>query len=103
MAEVQLAGIGMAVVSSLVYSLTFYIKKRSKKIDDFSDFDEVFQPKKVAATLIVGVFVGVSLQLTGSDITQQQIENQLVMYAGTVALVETGIKTAVRYVKNLSR
>lgn len=94
MAEIQLAGIGMAVVSSIVYSLVFYIKKRP------TDAEEFFQPKKVLATIVVGVVVGISLQLSGTDLSQETLQTQLTAYAGTVALVESVIKTIIRTLKN---
>lgn len=94
MPEIQLAGIGMAVASSIVYSLAFYIKKRPKDVDEF------FQPKKMIATLIVGVAVGVSLELSGAGLSEESLQTQLAAYAGTVALVESAIKTVYRQLRS---
>jgi len=80
-------------VSALVYSLVFYAKKRAKSGAESLDF------KKLTATLAVGVVVGAAYGYYGIPITQPSVTEQLATYAGTIALVESGIKTLYRAVK----
>lgn len=82
--------IALAVASAAVYSLVFYAKTKA------SDPDEEFNKFKFGATLIVGIGVGVSFQLSGVDFNQQDIANQLAAYAGTVALLESMLKVVWR-------
>lgn len=84
--EIEIAQIGMAVFSAAAYSIVFYAKHKEGSLEE--DFD----PKKFASTLIVGVGVGVGYGLSGVDVTQAGIEEQLAAYAGTVAIVESGLK-----------
>lgn len=79
---------GMAAVASIV----LYSKRYATDHEDF-------QPRKFAATVIVGVACGIGLALTGDAVTQAAIEARLAAYAGVVILVETVVKTLVRVVK----
>jgi hypothetical protein len=82
----------LAVGSALAYSLVFYAKNRAGDPEDF-------KPKKLLATLIVGLAVGIGYGLAGVEITQELIFAQLSMYAGTTALVESIIKAIYRQIK----
>jgi len=88
--ETEIATIGTAVVSSLIYSLMFYIKKKSKETPENFDY------KKLTATLIVGLGVGLSMVFSGVDLTQYAFEQRIVALTGTIALVESIIKTVYR-------
>lgn len=94
MVEAQLQVIATSIVSALIYSLMFYIKKKANTGGDD------FQPKKLAATLIVGAVVGVFYGYYGMAITQATISQQLATYAGTIALVESALKFIVRVYRN---
>lgn len=91
--EAQLATVGSAVVSSVIYSLMFYIKKNSSKQPEEYDF------KKLGATVLVGVGVGISFVISGIEITQANFQEQIVGMAGTVAIVEAGLKIVWRRAK----
>lgn len=91
--ETQLATVGTAVVSSVIYSLMFYIKKNSKKNPEEYDF------KKLGATVLVGVGVGISFVLGDIEITQANFQEQIVGMAGTIAIVEAGLKIVYRQAK----
>lgn len=80
--------------SAAGYSVVFYAKKRIGKDK------QVFNPRKLAATVLVGVALGVSMSLTGTSLEKEAIETQLAAYAGLVALVESGLKFASRTVQN---
>lgn len=79
--------IGFAMLSSAVYSIVFYAKELQ------SDPDTKFDKFKFAATIIVGVGVGALYGYVGIDVNPDQLFEQLTMYAGTVAIVETLLKT----------
>lgn len=86
----------LSIGSAILYSAAFYIKKVSR--DDGEQFDKF----KLAATIVVGAAVGIGYQMSGIDFTQQEISTKVAMYAGTVALVESGLKTVWRkYLKKL--
>lgn len=88
-------GMALAIVSAAVYSIVFFFKKYA------SDNPEEFKWKKLLATLIVGVVIGAVYGYMGFDITQMLIFEQLAMYAGTIAIVESIIKIIWRtYKKN---
>jgi len=89
----QLQTVLTAVLASVAYSITFYVKKRSSK--NRQNFDV----KKFIATLIVGVGVGVSISLSGADLTFLSFEAELATMAGIIALVESVLKTIYREVQ----
>jgi hypothetical protein len=80
----------LAVVSAAIYSIIFFVKKRE------GDSNEEFDYFKLGATLIVGLAVGLSIYLSGLDLTQVRFEERILMYTGTIALVESILKTLVR-------
>lgn len=79
--------------SALVYSFLFYAKKRAGKNKESLDV------RKLTATLIVGGIIGVFYGYYGIPIDKPTIMEQLATYAGTIALVESGIKFLYRIVK----
>lgn len=83
-----------AVVAALVYSIVFYIKKReSAKPEDFNRF-------KFISTLIVGVIIGLALWSSGVPLSQMTLAEELAAMTGTIALVESVLKTLYRSYKN---
>jgi len=80
--------------SALVYSFLFYAKKRAGKSKEPIDV------KKLSATLIVGAVIGVFYGYYGIPIDQPTITEQLATYAGTIALVESGLKLGYRTVQS---
>lgn len=86
--------VGAALVGSAVYSVVFYYKEHEDPEDP-----ENLEPKKMLATLVVGLGIGVSFALTEQDLTFLAFEEQMAAYAGIVAVVESGIKTVYRRLK----
>lgn len=82
----------LALVSAVAYSVVFYVKKN--KPDDPEDFE----PFNFGATVLVGLGVGVMYVYSGTEITQQGIETQLIIYGGTVMMVESILKAVYRRV-----
>lgn len=89
---IELQQILLAAISAAGYSLVFYIKKRAKESPDS------FDPYKLASTVVVGIAVGISFGLSGVDFGATDIQNQIAMYAGSVAVVESVLKTLYREV-----
>lgn len=87
----------LAVVSALIYSVIFFVKKRE------GDSNKQFDYFKLGATLIVGLGVGLSIHLSGIDLTQVAFEQRIVMYTGTIALVESILKTLVRRFRKMRK
>lgn len=79
-----------AVLASIAYSITFYVKKRSSKNI------QMFDVKKFISTVIVGIGVGVSISMSGADLTFLSFEAELATMAGIIALVESVLKTVYR-------
>lgn len=80
-----------AVIASAMYAGTMYVKKAAKG-DSFDGF-------KFGATLIVGAGIGALSYINGWTIGEQEIQTQIVAYAGIVAVVENALKVAYRKVK----
>lgn len=70
----------LAVVASVVYSLSVYLKRLP------TDKAEAFEWTKMAATGIVGIVV--SLMAGGVVPTEAGVEAQLAMYGGMTMLVQ---------------
>lgn len=85
----------LSAIAAAVYSFVFFAKAKAK------DPEEPFNPFKLAATIVVGVIVGVIYSVMGVDFTQQDISTQLTAYAGTVAVLESIMKAIWRqYLSN---
>jgi len=89
--------VGMALLASLAYSLTFYVKK-TEKIEP-----ETFNSTKFISTMIVGAFVGVSMELSGATLAFTSFEAELAAMAGTIAVVESVLKAIYRKVDQRSQ
>lgn len=90
----MLENVMVSVIAAVIYAGSAYLKR---------SFDpknpEAFDGTKFLATLVVSVFVGVSLSVMGLNITSESIELQLAMYAGTIMVVENVLKSTVRYLR----
>lgn len=87
---IEIVPILVAACSGALYSFVFYAKKRAGKSPQ--DFD----PFKLVSTVIIGMVVGIGLQLSGTNLTQEAVSSQVAVYAGTVALLESLLKTVYR-------
>lgn len=83
-----------SVMGAGVYSVVFYYKNHEDPEDP-----ENLEPKKMLATLVVGLGVGVSFALTEQNLTFMAFEEQMAAYAGIVAVVESVIKTVYKSLK----
>lgn len=76
--------IAQSVVAALIYSGSHFLKK-----SDAQDFDGT----KLLSTLIIGATIGIIFALNDPmGLTRQNIETQLIAYAGLTGLVENGLK-----------
>jgi len=87
-----------AVLGAAAYGIVFYMKEHEKELKE-GEIPEDFNPKKLAATVLVGAGIGVGVAFSSQDLTYATFEQQMAMYAGTVAIVETILKTGYRKVK----
>jgi hypothetical protein len=83
-----------ASVMAAVYSGLFYAKH-------WQQAKEPFEWQKFAATLAVGIVVGVVAALSGGEVFQADIETKLVAYAGAIALIETILKLGYRSLRGV--
>ena len=88
---IELTNILIAMAAGAGYGLIWYARARQQ--------GESFKPHKFAATLLVAMGVGAGLGLAGEQVTQQSIETQLAIYAGTITVVEGLIKLLYEYLK----
>lgn len=79
--------IASAVGASLLYSAVFYAKKRARS-------GEPFNAKKMGATLLVGLGVGLAAAYAGDPLSQTSLEARLAALTGVVALLESLLKIA---------
>ena len=76
--------IAQSVVAALIYSGSHFLKK-----SDVQDFDGT----KLLSTLIVGASIGIIFALNDPvGITRQNIETQLIAFAGLTGIVENCLK-----------
>jgi hypothetical protein len=94
MVSEQLVTIGSSMASAAVYSMVFYAKKRLSKDKQKLDI------KKFLATVIVGAGVGAAFATQGVPINQASVGEKLAMYAGTVAIIESLLKSVFRILSN---
>lgn len=93
MAETELATIGMAVVSSILYSAVFYVKQ----LDSVDP--ESFDPTKFISTLIVGIGVGIAASVSGVSVQFETVETELAALSGTIAITDSVVKIIYRKAK----
>lgn len=86
--------LAMAVFSAIVYALSMYVKKHLN-----SDTPQDFDAAKFVTTVIWGAIVGVVVQYTGVEITEQTVEEQFAIYTGLIAITENIIKAIIRAIK----
>jgi len=86
----MLRTIALCIVSSTLYSLLFYAKQRD------TEESEKFNPYKFSATLTVGILVGLTFTLSGTDITTENFLVEMSVYASTISVVEGLFKWAAR-------
>lgn len=96
MIEGQLGQVLTAVLGALVYSIVFFVKQKGDELP------ENFNPTKFVATIVVGVLVGTTFALSGQDLEFAAFHEEMLMYAGTVALVESILKTMWKKYRNSS-
>jgi hypothetical protein len=87
----------LAMVSGAFYSLYWYLNKVADptsptKIENIDVF-------AIIATISTGAIVGVYTVLSGGELTQVSIEIQLMSYVAITAVIERGLKTGVRILK----
>ena len=80
--------IAYAVIAALIYALVWYAKTWAT-----TQPPEPFNAAKLIATLVVGGAVGVYFAITGTPLTGEGVEKQLILYGAVTALVETILKT----------
>lgn len=90
----ELQAILTSIASAVIYSFVFYAKKFS------SSNREKFDQKKLAATVIVAAVIGAAYGYYGIPVTKGKLFEQLAAYAGTIALVESVLKTVFRVIRN---
>lgn len=82
--------VAFAVIASVIYSLSFYLKSRP----------ETFDWIKFCATGITGLLIGVFAVLTNmTDITEAGVVAQLGVFSGATAIIETYLKLIWRKIK----
>lgn len=81
----------MAVIASVVYSMSVYLKRLP------TDKAEAFDWMKIIATSVVAILIGL---LAGGVVpTEASIEAQLAMYGGMTMLVQNALLTVWRGVQ----
>lgn len=85
----------IALLSAFAYSIIFFVKKREKGEGEIYDY------YKLGATMIVGLVVGLAFHFSNLDLTQVTFEQQLMLYTGVIALVESVLKIAVRRLRKI--
>jgi len=86
--------LGIAIFSAIVYSLSMYVKKHLN-----SENPQNFDTAKFITTVIWGAIIGLALQYSGVEITEQSVEHQFTVYAGLIAITENTVKAIIRAVK----
>lgn len=84
-----------AALMAAGYSVLVYSRK-------YSTHGEDFRPYKFAATVAVGILVGVGMALSGQEVTQAELFARLTALAGTVVILENIIKLVVANAKQVS-
>lgn len=87
-----------AIGAGILYSLYWYVNKVADPTvpTTWKDID----PYPLIATAVTGAIVGGIMVISNIDVTQVSFELQFFAYGGLVAVIERGLKTLVRIVKN---
>ena len=95
---IELNAIVLAIISGISYSLYWYVNKVLDPTTPvkWTDID----PYPVVSTALVGAFIGASMFFSNVEITQTSFEAQFLAYGALVAIVERGIRTIVRVMKD---
>lgn len=95
---IELNAIVLAIISGISYSLYWYVNKVLDPTTPvkWTDID----PYPVVSTALVGAFIGASMFFSNVEITQISFEAQFLAYGALVAIVERGIRTIVRVMKD---
>ena len=95
---IELNAIILAVLAGISYSLYWYVNKVLDPTTQvkWTDID----PYPVVATAVVGAFIGAFMFFSNVEITQTSFEAQFLAYGALVAIVERGIRTIVRVMKD---
>ena len=95
---IELNAIILAVLAGVSYSLYWYVNKVLDPTTSvkWTDID----PYPVVATALVGAFMGASMFFSNVEITQISFEAQFLAYGALVAIVERGIRTIGRVMKD---
>ena len=79
----------IAVLSAALYALLGYEKSVGEKID----------LTKAGATMILGGIIGALMVASGIEVTQISVMGQVVMYTGTICVIENFFKAIARRLK----
>lgn len=90
----EVGSLVIAMFSAVVYALSMYVKKHLNK-ENPQDFDVA----KFTTTVIWGAIIGVVLQYSGVDITEQTVEQQFITYVGLIAITENIVKAIIRSIR----
>lgn len=95
---IELNAIVLAIISGISYSLYWYVNKVLDPTTPvkWTDID----PYPVVSTALVGAFIGASMFFSNVEINQISFELQFLAYGALVAIVERGIRTIVRLMKD---
>lgn len=83
-----------SLIVAAIYSMLVYVKK---SVSETTEFDFV----KFLSTIGVGAVVGLAAYSRGEVITEEYIQQQLVMYAGIIVFLENILKIMVRGITRL--
>lgn len=78
------------VIAGGVYGLLWFARRKYGKGQDPEKME--FNPYKLTGTLIVAAIIGGAAGAQGAVVTYENVVNQLVSYAGVIALIEPILK-----------
>lgn len=83
------------VVTAITYSVLLYAKKNINQASP-----QMFDPVKFAATVLLGLGLGIASVWLNLDISQAGIEAAFLTYGGALVLIESLIKAVYRWYLN---
>jgi len=78
-----LATIGIALFMAVIYTILGIAKSTG----------EEFNPVKATATILLGLFIGIVMYVSGTPITNANVMEQLGVYAGLLYVIENILKS----------